>query len=100
MISIWHLSRQELLTHWKVATDVQWSAQSHSETAEMRVKNRGRQPLKADFIEGFTIRDLTALPTKQSKVTAAIIRDSVDTNGEREMAYALYLAGFDEGCGH
>lgn len=88
------LEAQELLTHWSIATDAMERYQSHSETAEMRAKNRGRQPLKYTFIEGLNNKRPNRPADKQSKVTAAIIRDK-GTNGEREMAYALYLAGFD-----
>ena len=87
------LGMQDLLDHWSVATDALEKHQTTPENAVLRAKNRGRQPLKYHFAEGLSF----ARPKREenrSGVTAAIIRDK-GTNGEREMAYALYLAGFD-----
>lgn len=87
------LGMQDLLDRWSVATDALEKHQTTPENAALRAKNRGRQPLKYHFAEGLSF----ARPKREEKrsgVTAAIIRDK-GTNGEREMAYALYLAGFD-----
>lgn len=72
--------------------------QSGETLAEARYANYGKQALRYTFPEGFTgkFADLKANPDRITKapVRAAILRDK-GTNGEREMAYALYLAGFD-----
>lgn len=66
--------------------------------AEARWQNYKHQPLKYKFPAGFTgkLKDLGLDPDRKtmSGVRAAILRDK-GTNGEREMAYALWLAGFD-----
>ena len=72
--------------------------QSGETLAEARYANYSKQPLRCTFPEGFTgkFADLKANPDRTTKapVRATILRDK-GTNGEREMAYALYLAGFD-----
>ncbi|MCQ2266462.1 MAG: phosphoribosylformylglycinamidine synthase [Bacteroidaceae bacterium] len=72
--------------------------QSFHGQADERYKNYKQQPLQYHLHEGFTGRlaDLGADPDRRTKsgVRAAIIREK-GTNGEREMAYALHLAGFD-----
>ena len=73
--------------------------QSGETLAEARYANYSKQPLRYTFPEGFTgkFADLKANPDRTTKapVRAAILRDK-GTNGEREMAYALYLAGFSQ----
>ena len=72
--------------------------QSGEEFATARFENYKKQPLKFEFNVGFTGRllDMGLNPdrTEASGIKAAIVREK-GTNGEREMAYALYLAGFD-----
>ena len=72
--------------------------QADAEMAAQRAKNIFRQPLEYNLGEGFTGRgsDYGADPDRQERsgIVAAIIREK-GTNGEREMAYALHLAGFD-----
>jgi phosphoribosylformylglycinamidine synthase len=72
--------------------------QSGESLAKERYANYKTQPLRYVFPEGFTgtFKELHADPNRTTKapVRAAILRDK-GTNGEREMAYALYLAGFD-----
>lgn len=66
--------------------------------AEARYHNYKDQPIRYKFPEGFTgkLRDLGLDPDRKERsgVRAAILRDK-GTNGDREMAYALWLAGFD-----
>lgn len=85
---------EELLRQWSVATDAMEPYQTKAAAAEARQANRGKQPLK--FVIPSSINTLRPQREEdmRSGVTAAIIRDK-GTNGEREMAYALYLAGFD-----
>lgn len=72
--------------------------QSGEEHAEDRFNNYKKQPLQFAIKEDFTgkLDSLGLDPDRKGRsgITAAIIREK-GTNGEREMAYALYLAGFD-----
>ena len=72
--------------------------QSGEEAATARFENYKNQPLKFEFNAAFTgkLLDLGLNPdrTEASGIKAAIVREK-GTNGEREMAYALHLAGFD-----
>ena len=66
--------------------------------ADQRHRNYKAQPLQLRFNDAFTGKlsqyQLNADRRTPSGIRAAIIREK-GTNGEREMAYALYLAGFD-----
>ncbi|MCL1938799.1 MAG: phosphoribosylformylglycinamidine synthase [Candidatus Azobacteroides sp.] len=66
--------------------------------AKKRQENYKRQPLQFHFSSAFNgclqTYSLLADRKKPSGIRAAIIREK-GTNGEREMAYSLYLAGFD-----
>lgn len=66
--------------------------------AEARKDNYKQQTVSYKFPEGFSgkMKDLGLDPNRKTKsgIKAAILRDK-GTNGEREMAYALWLAGFD-----
>ena len=74
--------------------------QSRNGCAEARYRNYKRQPLEMVAPRGFTGQlaqyglhyERKAVSPKHPK--AAIIREK-GTNGDREMAYSLYLAGFD-----
>ena len=72
--------------------------QSGEACAEARFENYKNQPLLFDIKSSFTgkFEDLGLNPDRKepSGLKAAIIREK-GTNGEREMAYALFLAGFD-----
>ncbi len=72
--------------------------QSGESSAKARFDNYKNQPLLFDIKPSFTgkFEDLGLNPNRKARsgLTAAIIRDK-GTNGEREMAYSLYLAGFD-----
>ncbi len=72
--------------------------QSGAELARQRFEHYKEQPLRFHFPEGFDgkLASLGLDPDRGTKapVRAAILRDK-GTNGEREMAYALWLAGFD-----
>jgi phosphoribosylformylglycinamidine synthase len=65
--------------------------QSKNGTAEERYSNFKNQPLRFNFPSGFEGK----LPsTSGTRPKAAIIREK-GSNSEREMAHAMYLAGFD-----
>ena len=71
--------------------------QSGEACAQSRFNNYKNQPLEFSFAESFKGKFSQfglSQDRKPSGVKAAIIREK-GTNGDREMAYALYLAGFD-----
>ena len=72
--------------------------QSHNGKAAERYENYKKQPLEMKFNDSFTGTlaqyGLSADRRTPSGIKAAIIREK-GTNGDREMAYSLYLAGFD-----
>ena len=79
--------------------------QSFNGKAKERFENYKKQPIEMKFPKGFTgklaqyglnpRRPVCCCATATNKTPkAAIIREK-GTNGEREMAYMLYLAGFD-----
>ena len=72
--------------------------QSRNGRARMRFENYKQQPLDMRFPAKFRGRllqyYLKANRRQPSGIKAAIIREK-GTNGEREMAWSLYLAGFD-----
>ena len=72
--------------------------QSFNGQADERYTNYKEQPVEfaynKDFTGSFKQYGITPDRRKPSGVRAAIIREK-GTNGEREMAYVLYLAGFD-----
>ena len=72
--------------------------QSRNGRARMRYDNYKKQPLEMRFPAAFKGKlvnyYLNAKRNKPSGVKAAIIREK-GTNGEREMAWSLYLTGFD-----
>ncbi|MBO4891699.1 MAG: phosphoribosylformylglycinamidine synthase [Prevotella sp.] len=72
--------------------------QSFNGKAKERFENYKQQPIEMQFPKGFTGKlsqyGISADRRLPSGVKAAIIREK-GTNGEREMAYMLYLAGFD-----
>ncbi|MBR6284164.1 MAG: phosphoribosylformylglycinamidine synthase [Muribaculaceae bacterium] len=71
--------------------------QSGSTCAKQRFSNYGRLPLRWRLPNGFTgqLSDLgLCCRHGTTGIKAAIVRDK-GVNGDREMAYSLYLAGFD-----
>ena len=70
--------------------------QSFNGQAEERFKNYKHQPLQWRIAtpQPLTTSSVVGGSVTANKVKAAIIREK-GTNGEREMAYSLYLAGFD-----
>ncbi len=80
--------------------------QSFNGCARQRYENYKEQPLEYNIVHTvandgdkpfdgtFAQQGINANRRKASGIRAAIIREK-GTNGEREMAYALYLAGFD-----
>ncbi len=69
--------------------------QSTAAAAHARLKNYKRQDLQFHFRRLFSgkTKDVTGKVDRSNAPVAAIIREK-GINGDREMAYALYLAGF------
>lgn len=96
---------EELWLNIDVLRDVWYSPsfsldrlQSGEECAAARFNNYKHQPVRylipAGFDGSLSSRGLTAERSSASGIKAAIIREK-GVNGDREMAYSLYLAGFD-----
>jgi phosphoribosylformylglycinamidine synthase len=72
--------------------------QSGEKAADLRFRNYRRQPVKyvipTNFSGSLNAHGLKAYRPERSGTKAAIIREK-GVNGDREMAYSLYLAGFD-----
>lgn len=72
--------------------------QTKRKFADLRRANYKSQPLSYQFPSAYTgkMKDLGLDPNRKTKsgLKAAIIREK-GVNGDREMAYALHLAGFD-----
>ncbi len=88
----------ELRDVWFESSYLLDKKQSGEKLAADRFNNYKKQPLLFKFNPSFTGRfaqyGIDPNRTERTGVKAAIIREK-GTNGEREMAYALYLAGFD-----
>ncbi len=88
-----------LRDRWFVTSYAMDTLQSGVECAALRMANYKRQPIRIRFPQDFdgklSSRGLSHGTREQKTgVRAAIIREK-GVNGDREMAYSLYLAGFD-----
>mgnify|MGYP001338930053 FL=1 len=87
-----------LRTDWYKTSYLLDRDQSMNGMAKKRFTNYVKQPVEMKFNKNFegTLDSygLSANRRQPSGIKAAIIREK-GTNGEREMAYTLYLAGFD-----
>jgi phosphoribosylformylglycinamidine synthase len=93
-----NLSVSDLRDVWYKTSYLLDRKQSGEEKALERFNNYKHMPLEFDFPTGFS-GQLSAMGLEPNRKTpsglkAAIIREK-GSNSEREMAYALYLAGFD-----
>jgi phosphoribosylformylglycinamidine synthase len=82
---------------WYVSSYFLDCLQSGEKCATERFRNYKRQPLQMRFLKEFTGTLAgygLSFDRRRSGIKAAILREK-GTNGDREMAYALYLAGFD-----
>lgn len=88
----------ELRDIWYESSYLLDRLQSGEDLARARYENYKNQPVEfkinSSFNGRFSHLGITPAREGHSGVKAAIIREK-GTNGEREMAYALYLAGFD-----
>jgi len=83
----------ELRDTWYKTSFLLDEKQSGIDKATERFHNYKEQPLNFKFPEHFTGK-LPKLDSSKQKIKAAIIREK-GSNSEREMARAMYLAGFD-----
>ena len=94
----YHFGLDYLRDVWYTSSYLLDSKQSGKGKARERFENYKQQPLQFRFSRGFegslSSYGLNPDRTIRSGVKAAIIREK-GTNGDREMAYALFLAGFD-----
>src|SRR5574344_1946562 len=83
---------------WYKTSYILDTKQSLNGCAKKRYENYKKQPMKMKFNYNFTGKlaqyGISADRREMTGIKAAIIREK-GTNGEREMAYSLYLAGFD-----
>ena len=93
-----NLSIDELRDTWFETSHQLDRLQSDPKHADLRALNYKKQPLKYQIEGSFsgTFSDYGIDPNRKERsgIKAAIIREK-GVNGDREMAYALYLAGFD-----
>ncbi len=91
------LDPEQLIKRWYKPSHMLDRLQSGEKCADLRAENYGKQPVKYSFAPDFDGSlasrgiDFRHAPTG---IRAAIIREK-GVNGDREMAYSLYLAGFD-----
>jgi phosphoribosylformylglycinamidine synthase len=94
----YHFGIDHLRDVWFTSSYLLDRKQSGDAKAKERFRNYKQQPLLIKFNKSFTGTlaeyNLTFDRKSPSGIKAAIIREK-GTNGEREMAYSLYLAGFD-----
>lgn len=95
-----NLSIPEMRDVWYKTSYLLDQKQSGVEKAKERFDNYKKQPLKFDFPKNFSGK-LPSSPNPSKggeknpgRIKAAILREK-GSNSEREMAYAMHLAGFD-----
>ncbi|MGL4630285.1 MAG: phosphoribosylformylglycinamidine synthase [Leadbetterella sp.] len=89
----YRFSVPELRDTWFKTSYLLDKKQTSNGMAEERFKNYKSTPLKYTFLPTFTGK-IPSIGTSKSKPKAAIIREK-GSNSEREMAHAMFLAGFD-----
>ena len=89
------MSVSEMRNVWYKTSYLLDQKQTANGLATARIENFEKQPLQYKFPSHFTgkLKDITPLNRAQ-KPKAAILREK-GSNSEREMANAMYLAGFD-----
>ncbi len=96
--AVYHFGIDHMRDVWYTSSYLLDRKQSMNGCAKARFGNYKMQPVKTKYNENFTgkLSQYNITPDRRTStgIRAAIIREK-GTNGEREMAYALYLAGFD-----
>ncbi|WP_271766371.1 phosphoribosylformylglycinamidine synthase [Aquimarina algiphila] len=87
------LNIEELRNTWYKTSFLLDQKQTDKNLAQDRFKNFANQPLNYTFPKHFTGKK-PVIDTSKKRPKAAIIREK-GSNSEREMANAMYLAGFD-----
>jgi len=94
----YHFDIDELRDTWYITSFLLDAQQTAEGFAQKRFNNYKKQELSYQFSSGFTGQfaqfGIDPYRRENSGIRAAIIREK-GVNGDREMAYALYLAGFD-----
>ncbi|MDR0613501.1 MAG: phosphoribosylformylglycinamidine synthase [Dysgonamonadaceae bacterium] len=93
----YHFGIDHMRDIWFVSSYLLDRLQSGETCAKERFLNYKQQPLQMKFRKEFTGALAgygLSFDRRPSGIRAAIVREK-GTNGDREMAYALYLAGFD-----
>ena len=93
----YHVGIDHMRDVWYSSSYLLDCKQSEKSCAKARFENYKQQPLQFKFkkdFEGKLSQYGLSPDRKPSGIKAAIIREK-GTNGEREMAYSLYMAGFD-----
>lgn len=92
------LNIDELRTTWYRSSYLLDRKQSGEKHALARFENYSNQPLKYQFKTNwkgnFASAEINPLRKEKGKALAAVIREK-GVNGDREMAYSLWLAGFE-----
>ncbi|SEB47750.1 phosphoribosylformylglycinamidine synthase [Tenacibaculum sp. MAR_2009_124] len=91
---VFALPVSELRDTWYKTSFLLDSKQTANDLAKERYDNYKKQPLKYKFPANFTGKLADAVGAVSNRPKAAIIREK-GSNSEREMANAMYLAGFD-----
>ncbi|MDX8554108.1 phosphoribosylformylglycinamidine synthase [Tenacibaculum sp. 1B UA] len=91
---VFSLSISELRDTWYKTSYLLDQKQTANDLAKDRFDNYKNQPLKYTFPTHFTGKLTETVGTVTNRPKAAIIREK-GSNSEREMANAMYLAGFD-----
>ena len=91
---VFALSVSELRDTWYKTSYLLDSKQTANDLAKDRYDNYKNQPLKYTFPMNFTGKLVDIVGNVSNRPKAAIIREK-GSNSEREMANAMYLAGFD-----
>ena len=97
-VRTFNLNIEEYRDQWFKTSYLLDQHQSVPELARQRFENYSRQPIRIKFPETFD-GNFSSLGIKRQRSSpspykAAIIREK-GVNGDREMAYSLYLAGFE-----
>lgn len=92
------LPYDSLLSSWLQPSNLLDALQTAPKMAEERKVSLGKSPLQFSIPSGFTPQTIRELLSERrartSGLKAAIVREQ-GTNGDREMAFSLYLAGFE-----
>lgn len=88
------LNIESLRDTWYKTSYLLDDKQTANNLAKARYENYKRQPLQYKFPTSVSSSDATARNRVENRPKAAILREK-GSNSEREMANAMYLAGFD-----